>query len=101
MKLWSKQSLFTILLVSTVVLARAQSSLERVNFAYQCDPKGEIFVTNKVYSSGADSVILFSNIFINEKQADINNYKFQLSVSDTYGSDFKSISYDSLYVGSR
>ena len=101
MKLWSKQSLFTILLVSTVVLARAQSSLERVNFAYQCDPKGEIFVTNKVYSSGADSVILFSNIFINEKQADINNYKFQLSVSDTYSSDFKSVSYDSLYVGSR
>ncbi|MEM1407906.1 MAG: GWxTD domain-containing protein [Bacteroidota bacterium] len=101
MKLWSKQSLIIIFLASTVVLVRAQSSLDRVNFVYQFDPKGEVFVTNKVYASGADSVILFSNIFINEKQADIKDYRFQLSISDTYSSEFKSISYDSSYVGSR
>lgn len=102
MKLCTKKLSITLFFWTiSVVSINAQSSLDRVNFAYQFDPKGEIFVNNKVYKAETDSIVVISNVFINEKETNIDNYRFQLNITDSYGSELQPVNYDSAYIGSR
>ncbi|MEM9857490.1 MAG: GWxTD domain-containing protein [Bacteroidota bacterium] len=79
----------------------AQSSLEKVNFAYQYDPQSEIFFTYKAYSTDSDSIALITSLFINDDNSTIENYKFQLKTSLGYAGMFQPVVFDSLYIGTR
>ncbi|MEM7106793.1 MAG: GWxTD domain-containing protein [Bacteroidota bacterium] len=101
MKHYWKKSLISCLLLITSITIQAQSSLSRVNFAYQFDPKAEIFVTRKAHQISLDSVALTASVFINEANTDIENYKFQLKTSSGYTKTLNPVSFDSLYIGKR
>ncbi|MEM6522524.1 MAG: GWxTD domain-containing protein [Bacteroidota bacterium] len=101
MKLCSKKIFLLISLAVISICTTAQSSLSRVNFAYQFDPKAEIFVNSKAYTVSLDSVALTISIFLNEESIDLKNYKFQLKTSLGYTNPLEPVPFDSVYIGKR
>lgn len=101
MKMLYRIAFFLILLSCGWFQGKSQTSLDRVNFAYQYDPLGEIFVSNHVSLAHTDSIILFCNLYINETEAVISDYKFNLFYADSYSAELQTIVYDSSYIGSR
>ncbi len=88
-------------MVSTLV--NGQTALDKVNFAYQYDPEGELFFQYQAVSlDTSDSLNIFCNLIINEKQSNIHNYVFSFFSTASYSERATSLlNADSTYIGSR
>ncbi|TRX53708.1 GWxTD domain-containing protein [Fulvivirga sp. M361] len=81
----------------------AQSDLSSVNFVYQYDPKGELFVNYRISNkANTDSLELICQLVLNDAKASVTNYHFSVYQASSYKEKLvNQVPVNSSFIGSR